>query len=456
MIDDIQERIESVDHWELLTLMVLTFTAIITLYTIGLLFVRPVFAHVDFHLFLTAGFVIAMGIAGIQYWQSMHQMRQRGDELTRNDVPELHDAAQQIADEMGIKKPELRVIDNETPNAFATGRRSDGIVFFHSGLLETLPQEEIEAILAHELAHLQKCDAPVMQLANAVRRLMMRGAWIAGIIFVTVAAAIVSDENETKRQVRRRQRRQQRLVAVITTFVSGLVLLFSRSLSRYREYVADLTAAKAIDDPQQMSNALQSLDTMTQGGHEVSNTDTPSLYIVNDVQGRLARLFETHPSMEKRIDVLESEFETETATPSPTDVGPVLGRFTKFGLVAAPMVLLAIGLGTIILAITEYLIGGVMASLEGSGPIGAIILLVVFLAWIASLTSFPWAMLFADGGSPVLGFASVVFVILFLFGSVILPDVLLLKNINDLAYIGLMAVAAVQTKRVINEVQSAY
>ncbi|ELY39800.1 M48 family metallopeptidase [Natronorubrum tibetense] len=301
MFATVRERIESVEHWELLTLMLLTCAAIVTLYTLGILIVRPFFFGMDFHVYLITAFLVAVGLAGYQYWRSYRIIKQDGVKLQEADHPQLHRSARRFARDFDIEKPELRLLDDPVPNAYAIGGPKNGVVFFNTGLLNTLDERETEAILVHELAHLKHRDSIVMMLAGAVRQLMRRGAFYIALS-VVIAANMLFSEDEQKEE----SQLEYAIVAGTTAFVSGLVLFFSRALSRYREYVADLTAARAIDDPNSMISALRSLEVATAGGKDVENDQAASLYIMNRVEGRLAMLFQTHPSTEQRIDVLGS------------------------------------------------------------------------------------------------------------------------------------------------------
>lgn len=445
----IRNRLQSVEHWELLALMLLTSTAIVTLYMIGLLIVRPFVPIANSGLYVLAGVGVALLILWVQYWRDMRRQRQRGTELTPEQAPELHRAAERLSTEMGIEKPELRILDREIPNALAVGRRSDGIVFFHTGLLEVMDRDETEAILAHELAHLKNRDSLVMQMAEIVRRMLRRGAWACAWFVVLIASIIAAavDENQTKRQREKMARRQAMIVAAITGFVSGLVLVFSRTLSRNREYIADLTAAEATNKPAAMQSALRSLDDATSGGEAVPNDGAAALYILNDVGARFGRLFDTHPSIEKRIEVLESDYGTDDEPTRAYDEGATLGSFTKFGLTGAPTLIVASGVGYGVFTLLE-LIGVAGSGGSGSAWSGLLAVLIA-LSLLASFVAFPWAMLFGDGGTPALGFAAVALLLVFFFGGSLVEGLSIGAYVMALAYAGLVAVAALHLRDVI-------
>lgn len=444
MIADVRHRIESVEHWELLALMVLTVTAVMTLYLVGLLLVRPFVPIESIGVYLLVGIGVAAVLVGFNYWLNMRYQRQRGRELRSEEAPDLHEAAERLAAEMDIEKPQLRVIDEEPPNAYAVGRRTDGIVFFNTAILETLDDEELEAVLAHELAHLEARDVVVMQVAENVRRLLRWGAMIFAVIMAYLAAMIAAamSENQTAREQQRIARRRDKIIVAITGFVSVLVLVFSRALSRNREYIADLRAAETTGNPEAVTSALRKIDAAGDGGTAVPNDDAASLYILNDVEARLDRLFGTHPSTERRIDVVESDFETDDEPSRAYEAGSTLGSFTTFGLTAAPALIVLWGLVLLSVGLFDLSLGG--GALEG------VLAIAIVLSLLASLIAFPWAMLFGEGGTPLLGFVSVVLTVLFLFGGIV-GDLAFGIPAGLVAFVGLMAVAGVQIQRVLTD-----
>lgn len=397
MIEEVRRRVEAVDHWELVVLMALTMGAIATLYAVGVAFAWSLFATVDFALFLALGAVFAVALMGFQYWYTKRSYRKASAELSESDAPELHRAADELAAEMDIARPELRVVDDPTPNALAVGRRGDGIVVFHSGLFDAMDQAEIEAITAHEFAHLRNRDSVVTGISQAIRRLLTRGAWLFAVVttMIAAAAAAAMTEGESRAQAQRRQRRQQKLIAGITTFVALLVMVFSRALSRYREYVADLTAAKAMGDPQPMASALRRLDAATDGGAAVADEGGSSLHIVNEANTSLYGLFSTHPALDSRISVLESADERGYEEVSIASQGRFFGFVRKFGLTAAPVAIVGVGGLEAVSTVVALIQGTATESASDPSMSGlvALAVLVVGLTYFFSLFALPIAQL---------------------------------------------------------------
>lgn len=450
------DRIESVRHWELVTLMVLTGASIIGLYTIMLQLFRPLFGSIGFKLYLTLGYLLAGGLAIGQYLLQMRKFKELGREIRSDELPWLQEAATELAAEIGVDTPEIRLVDEKAPNAFAAGSPSSGIVFFHTGLFDTLSEDEAKAVLAHELAHLKNRDSMILVLAAAVQRLVTRGAWVVGFVFAQVVSAIAlmfRSGRDTVWAAQRRAYMRYRIVTITTVFAALIMLLFSRLLSRYREFVADVTAARAIGDPKPMQAALESIHAAAEDSEPSQREGGPtaSLYIANGVESKLFSLFDSHPDFGKRIDVLEESFGRDKPK-SPTETGAVLGPITKFGLTGAPAIIVGVGVTFGVLLLLE--LAGVNALSAFDNVFGALLTLVVFLALLASIVTFPWAMLFADGGTGKYGFVAAVLVLVLLFvGS--LPDLPLVRHLDILAWLGLIGVAGVQLRAVASELRSA-
>jgi hypothetical protein len=221
-------------------------------------------------------------------------------------------------------------------------------------------------------------------------------------------------------------------------------------LSRYREFAADVTAARTLDSPDKVESALSRLEETYDPQQDNSNGSVPSsMYIVNEANSGLMGLFSTHPTPEHRRSVIQETF-SESKETSAMDTGAVLGRFTKFGLTAAPAIIVGFGIGAMILFAIEATIGGAFAFF--SGGIGVIVGLIVLLALFASLITFPWAMTFAEGGNAKYGFLSVVFVLLSLFGGM-LGTFPIIGQLDAVAYFPLMGIAAVQCRAVFRELK---
>jgi heat shock protein HtpX len=199
--------------------------------------------------------------------------------------------------------PELRVVDDPAPNAFATGLRPEkSFVGVTTGLLTTMPQRELEAVLAHEIAHVRNRDTRLMTLAVIFAGVI---AFIADIAFRSLAFG--------------GGRRGRGGILVLVLAVVGFVLapiaavLLRMALSRRREFLADATAAEILNDSEAMALALRRLQldptTVRHADASVAHLwiESPTDRLETDRRGEsaLAGLFNTHPPLDARIAALE-------------------------------------------------------------------------------------------------------------------------------------------------------
>ena len=199
--------------------------------------------------------------------------------------------------------PELRLVDDAAPNAFAAGLRPQtSYVGVTTGLLRTMPKRELEAVLAHEVTHIRQRDTYLMTIATV----------FAGVI------ALIADIGFRSIAFGGRSSRKGGALIVIVALV-GFVLapyaamLLRMSLSRRREFLADAGSAEILNDPEAMALALQRLkqDPTTLHYADVSVAhlwvESPTDRVESERSGvnALSSLFNTHPSLDARIAALE-------------------------------------------------------------------------------------------------------------------------------------------------------
>ncbi len=199
--------------------------------------------------------------------------------------------------------PELRLVDDLAPNAFAAGLRPEtSYVGVTTGLLRTMPKRELEAVLAHEVSHIRQRDTYLMTIATV----------FAGVI------ALIADIGFRSIAFGGRSSRKGGALIVIVALV-GFVLapyaamLLRMSLSRRREFLADAGSAEILNDPEAMALALQRLkqDPTTLHYADVSVAhlwvESPTDRVESERSGvnALSSLFNTHPSLDARIAALE-------------------------------------------------------------------------------------------------------------------------------------------------------
>ncbi len=205
----------------------------------------------------------------------------------------LIDTVSKLAQRAGIKMPEVAVYDGE-PNAFATGAfRDSALVAVSTGLLQSMTKDEVEAVLAHEVAHVANGDMVTMTLVQGVVNTFV--VFLSRVVGYFVDRAISRDNNNS-----------QGIGYTITVIVSQIVFGIAASVivawfSRHREYRADAGAAKLLGSPQPMMKALARL-----GGIEPTSLPEGLASLgINDKPG-FAALFSSHPPIEDRIAALRN------------------------------------------------------------------------------------------------------------------------------------------------------
>jgi heat shock protein HtpX len=222
--------------------------------------------------------------------------------VEESEYPDLHAAVGRLSQQADLPKPDVAVADSQTPNAFATGRsKKHATVCVTTGIMDTLTREELEGVLAHELAHIKNRDMAVMTLAgflSTLAFLIVRWGWLFG-----------GGRNRNQAPV---------FVAILVSLVVWVVsFLLVRALSRYREYAADRGGAVITGRPSALASALLKISGQMDRVPEEDLRDQAEMnafFIIPIETGFVGRLFRTHPETERRVDRLrELEREMETA-----------------------------------------------------------------------------------------------------------------------------------------------
>jgi heat shock protein HtpX len=248
--------------------------------------------------------VIALvyGIFALVRSRSMVARLTRAEDLHPEAARPLRRLVENVSIGAGLPvTPEVRIVDDPAPNAYAAGLRPEkSFVGVTTGLLRTMPERELEAVLAHEVAHIRNRDTYLMTIATV----------FAGVI------ALVADIGF--RSLAYGGRRRGGIILLVVALV-GLVLapyaalLLRLSLSRRREFLADAGAAEILNDPEAMALALRRLEAdPTRVRYADASTahlwvESPTDRVETDRQGVLALsgLFNTHPSIDARVAALE-------------------------------------------------------------------------------------------------------------------------------------------------------
>ncbi|MFD1513889.1 zinc metalloprotease HtpX [Halomarina rubra] len=274
--------------WGLRGRMVLTMFLLFALYI--------VFAAILFQYAGLAIMVVFMGLFSLgQFFFSdkLALYSMGASEVSEEEYPELHAMLSRLSQQADVPKPKVAVADSRVPNAFATGRSpSNSAVAVTTGIMNTLTEEELEGVLAHELAHIKNRDVMVMTIASFLSTLaflVVRFGWWFGGGRRENGGVIVA------------------IVASLVVWVVSFVLI--RALSRYREYSADRGGAVITGNPAALASALLKIsgqmDRVPQDDMR-EQAEMNAFFIIPIRSGFIGRIFSTHPSTEKRVERLRA------------------------------------------------------------------------------------------------------------------------------------------------------
>jgi heat shock protein HtpX len=236
----------------------------------------------------------------IIYWFSGSFVLKMGGakRVTESEAPQVYGALRRLTAASGTSMPKVALVNNQIPNAFATGRSpNNATVAVHTGLLSIANDDELEAVLAHELTHVRNWDTLTSTIAATVAgsiSYLVQWGWLFG-------GAYGYSGSESRD-------RQGNIVSLLLMVVLAplAAMLVQLAVSRTREYSADEGGAKLSGKPQALASALQKIDMWTRRKPSQNNPALASLYIVNPFHGSfISGLFSTHPPIEKRLARLE-------------------------------------------------------------------------------------------------------------------------------------------------------
>jgi heat shock protein HtpX len=225
-------------------------------------------------------------------------------EVSKKDAPDLYKLVENLAIAGGLPTPKVYIIDETSPNAFATGRDPQhAVVAVTSGILEVLDKKELEGVLAHELSHVGNFDIRFMSIVTALVSVV---AVISDLLLRLTFWGGHGDDDEGG------SNNQLFLVlGIVGAILAPIVaMLIQFAVSRQREYLADASGALLTRYPEGLASALAKISRNPKPMSH-ANSATAPLYISNPLKGRsLAGLFDTHPPIEERIKRLR-EMETK-------------------------------------------------------------------------------------------------------------------------------------------------
>jgi heat shock protein HtpX len=243
--------------------------------------------------------IVALCMNLFSYWFSDKIVLSlyRAQEVTEAEAPELYAIVRKLCSAAGLPLPRIYIIANDSPNAFATGRNPNhAAVAVTSGILRILSRDELEGVLAHELAHIHNRDILIgtiaAVLAGAITMIANMARWAA----IFGAGSRDSDEGDNGFAL---------LVVAIIAPIAALIIQLA--ISRSREYLADETGARFAGNPLSLASALEKLSLAAQRVPLAATPSTAHMFIVHPLSGKaLMNLFSTHPPVEERIQRLRS------------------------------------------------------------------------------------------------------------------------------------------------------
>jgi len=245
---------------------------------------------------MTVAFMFALAMNFGSYWFSDKVVlaMYKAKEVNEDSAPKLYGLVQELSQRASLPMPRVYVIENPTPNAFATGRDPQhAAVAVTTGILKILNTEELAGVIGHELAHVKHRDILIGTIA---------ATFVGTITFVAQMASWAmmfgrgnSDDDDSG------------LASLFLMIVAPIAAtLLQLAISRSREYVADEGGAEISGVPLALASALEKLSMQNQA-HPIMDAKpaTAYMFIVNPLRGGgLMKLFSTHPSMEERVSRL--------------------------------------------------------------------------------------------------------------------------------------------------------
>jgi len=240
-------------------------------------------------------FIAAAGMNFYAYYYSDQQVLKHynAQPVDENSEPGLYEIVQRLTQRADLPMPALYIVHEAQPNAFATGRNyENAAVAVTDGLLDLLTEEEVEAVIAHELSHIKHYDMLIGTVA----------ATIAGAIAMLAQFGMFFGGGRDRPNI---------LVTLALMFIMPMAAtVIQMTVSRNREFMADEGAAKITGHPEWLQSGLAKLDNYARGiSMPEADPQTAHMFIINPFTGRdvsLKQLFSTHPTTKERIERLEA------------------------------------------------------------------------------------------------------------------------------------------------------
>ena len=216
--------------------------------------------------------------------------------VSKEEYPQLHNIVENLVNKNGIPKPKVAVVNSGVPNAFATGKSPrSSLIAVTTGILGLLDDEELEAVIGHELTHVRNRDVLVLTLAS---------------VFSTLAWYLAQFSFFGGYQSRNRDSGNATVIVILVAIVTWVVsFLIIRAISRYREYSADRGGAIMTGRPDKLADALMKISGKMNKipPNELQKVQKlNAFFIIPALSGStITNLFSTHPPVEKRVQKLK-------------------------------------------------------------------------------------------------------------------------------------------------------
>jgi len=247
---------------------------------------------------LTIALIMALVMNMVTYWFSdkIVLAMYRAKEIKESDNPRLYRIVRQIAQTSNMPMPKVYIVPNPSPNAFATGRNPQhAAVAATDGILGLLDDDELMAVMAHEMGHVRNRDTLIGAIAATIAGAISYIAYMAH--WIPFFGGSGDDDDRGGNIV------VMLLIAILGPIAAALIQM---AISRQREFGADKTAAEISHKPLALASALRKLHSMSHRVPLHANPASAHMFIVNPLSGKnLASLFSTHPPVEERIGRLE-------------------------------------------------------------------------------------------------------------------------------------------------------
>ena len=237
-----------------------------------------------------------MNFAGFWFSDKLALRMSGAREVTMQQEPRLHSLIEEVAAQARMPKPKVYVIENDTPNAFATGRSpKHAAVAVTTGIMRLLDERELRGVVGHELSHVRNRDILINTMVATLAGAITMIAWMLQWTLIFGGGRRDSRNNPLG------------MIALLATIILAplAATLIRLAISRSREYEADASGARLVHDPEALASALEKLHLGVQMRPMPENGVTQAtahMYIVNPLKGEgLATLFSTHPPIEERV-----------------------------------------------------------------------------------------------------------------------------------------------------------